>query len=134
MSRCPAHCATCRSDLKLERETAAQISACRSGPFPVTIEDVDDEDDHPREGAKDLEEGVTMFRSRFGIGTPLQFHPEHPYGFRYAEFPRYQKADFPDLLGMGDGNSSDYAEIEREDCIFTAPEDQSHFVRATTEW
>jgi hypothetical protein len=134
MSRCPARCATCRSDLKLERETTAQISACRSGPFPVTIEDVDDEDDYPSEGAKDPEEGVTMFGSRFGIGTPLQFHPEHPYGFRYSEIPRYRKADFPDLLGMGDENSSDYAEIEREDRIFTAhifPEDQSHFIRAT---
>jgi len=75
MSRCPARCATCRSDLKQERQTAAQISACRAGPFPVTIEDVDDEDDYPHEGVTDPEEGVTMFGSRFGMGTPLDFNP-----------------------------------------------------------
>ena len=75
MSRCPARCATCRSDLKQERQTAAQISACRAGPFPVTIKDVDDEDDYPHEGVTDPEEGVTMFGSRFGMGTPLDFNP-----------------------------------------------------------
>jgi hypothetical protein len=50
------------------------------------------------------------------------------------EVPKYWKADFPDLLGMGDEDSSDYAEIEREDHIFTAhilPEDQHHFIHAT---
>jgi RNase H-like domain found in reverse transcriptase/Reverse transcriptase (RNA-dependent DNA polymerase)/Integrase zinc binding domain/Chromo (CHRromatin Organisation MOdifier) domain len=128
MSRCPARCATCRSDLKLERQTIAQISACRVGAFPVTIEDVDDDDEddsgYAHEGVTGSEGEVTMFGSRFGIGTPVQTRPR----------PFRRRADFPDLLGMGDDPSTDFADIEQEDRIFTAhilPEDQHHFIRAT---
>jgi hypothetical protein len=49
MSRCPACHDTCRLDTKHERKeqhaATAQIHACRSGGFPVLIEEVEDEDD-----------------------------------------------------------------------------------------
>jgi hypothetical protein len=116
MSRCPSRCATCRSDLRKERRTSAQISACRAGPFPVTLEDADDEDDLPREVAADPEGGVKDF------GGPFHFH--HPSWNHDLRF----------LMGLNEESELDCAEIEEEDRIFTAhihPEDPHHFIRAT---
>ena len=49
MSRCPESCRTCRATLRAERQdkkqTAEHIQACRSGPFPVLVEDCEEEED-----------------------------------------------------------------------------------------
>ena len=62
MSRCPSRCATCREEAKVERiaarATATQIRACRSGGFPVLIEEIDDEDAPRHEGVNEPERGV----------------------------------------------------------------------------
>ena len=52
MSRCPSRCLTCREEARVEqitaRATASHIRACRSGGFPVLVEEIDDEGDLPR--------------------------------------------------------------------------------------
>ena len=134
MSRCPAKCATCRSDAKRERHAekvaAAQISQCRMGDFPVIIEDLDDdEEEYSVEDATGFEGEVTMFGSRFGFGRPLAHDPLRTWRNK----PR--KADSPNLLDLSDNVGVEYAELDTDDRIFTAhifPEDQNHFICATS--
>jgi len=50
MTRClPQCCVACqterRDERKAEKKFAQQVNTCRTGPFPVFIEDADDEDD-----------------------------------------------------------------------------------------
>ena len=83
-----------------------RIRACRSGGFPVLIEDVDDEDDPHHEGMADLEGGVNSMESSISSRW------------------------MPDLIDVYDND-----EIEEGDRIFAAhihPEDDRHFVHATT--
>jgi len=118
MSRCPACCDTCRLDAKHERKeqraAAAQIRACRSGGFPVLIEEIEDEDDCIHGG---------MEESEGGAPRPLLKKSDH--------FPK----DLPDLVDVHDDDDDDNVEIEEGDCIFVAtihPEDIHHFVRASS--
>ena len=80
MSRCPSHCLTCREEARAERTTArataTRIRVCRSGGFPVLVEEIDDggdlprllelyeeddkEDDPPHEGTSEPEGGVPL--------------------------------------------------------------------------
>jgi transposase InsO family protein len=59
MSRCPSECKSCRKTNKanhrIQRTTVKHIRACRSGGFPVLVEDVEDADHEDAEG---LEGGV----------------------------------------------------------------------------
>jgi hypothetical protein len=110
MERCPSICNTCRSENKSEktalRATAEAIRACRAGPFPVLIEEIEDEDAHPREGTSNPEGGVNS------------------------------DDEIPGLREEHDGkDDTDYdnTDIEDDDRIFVAhvhPEDPEHFVRA----
>jgi len=120
MSRCPARCDTCRLDAKHERKqqrvSTAQIRACRSGGFPVLVEEVEDEDDEIREGTEESEGGVPR-----------------PLPKKSDRFPK----DLPDLVDMhdDDDDDDDDVEIEEGDRIFVAtihPEDIHHFVRASS--
>lgn len=59
MSRCPRRCMTCRDEARVERKekqgAEARISACRAGPFPVFVEEVDKEDEADAyEGVEEL--------------------------------------------------------------------------------
>src|SRR5271169_3209260 len=81
MSRCPAKCATCRSEIKHEKRTekiaATQIRACRLGRMPVLIEDYDEDDEtDAHEGASSSEGGVPP------SAEPQNAHdlPENPFG------------------------------------------------------
>jgi hypothetical protein len=66
MSRCSPRCCTgCRDIARLERQTlrkeTASVNACRTGPFPATVEDAEEEDTPSEEPTSnlpfDLEEG-----------------------------------------------------------------------------
>jgi hypothetical protein len=61
MSRCPTTCKTCvvvtKTKHRIQRANAAQICACRSGGFPVLVEDCDNEDRPFHEDVEDLEGG-----------------------------------------------------------------------------
>jgi transposase InsO family protein len=112
MSRCPSSCDTCRLATKTKHRIArvahAQIRACRSGGFPVLLEDADDIDNPHHEGVADLERGV-------------QSHGSHG--------SRAKTSLGPDLI-----EHYDEVEIEDGDRIFVAtihPEESGHFVRAT---
>ena len=115
LSRCPQQCQTCRTDAKAERRTIriakTRINACRSGPFPVLVEEYEgDEDDDHHEGVATSEGGVP------GARSPLQFDP-NPFGLH------------PD-----DDHDSD-VEIEEGDRIFAAtifPENSFEYVRASS--
>jgi len=112
MSRCPARCDMCRLDAKREqkeqRTVTAQICACRSGGFPVLIEEVEDKDNCTCGGTEESEGGVPR---------PLP-----------KKSDRFLK-DLPDLMDIHD------VEIEEGDHIFVAtihPEDIHHFVCASS--
>jgi hypothetical protein len=118
MSRCPACCDMCRLDAKHERKeqraAAAQIRACRSGGFPVLIEEIEDEDNCIHGGMEESEGGVPR-----------------PLPKKSDCFPK----DLPDLVDVYDDDDDDNVEIEEGDCIFVAtihPEDIHHFVRASS--
>jgi hypothetical protein len=118
MSRCPACCDTCRLDAKRERKeqrpATAQICACRSGGFPVLIEEIEDEDDCIHGGMEESEGGVPR-----------------PLPKKSDRFPK----DLPNLVDVHDDNDNDdNIEIEEGDRIFVAtihPEDIHHFVCAS---
>jgi hypothetical protein len=61
MSRCPASCDTHRVQVKkthqIHRAEIQRIHACRSGGFPVMVEEVDDEEAPDHKGVEDLEGG-----------------------------------------------------------------------------
>src|SRR3981189_2765052 len=69
MSRCPPQCSTCHAEAKVKRQAervaTAQIHACRTGSFPVLIEEIVDEDDYPSMGLGEPEGGVTDFDNGF---------------------------------------------------------------------
>ena len=69
MSRCPPQCSTCRAEAKVkrqaERAATAQIHACRTGSFPVLIEEIVDKDDYPSMGLGEPEGGVEDFDDGF---------------------------------------------------------------------
>jgi hypothetical protein len=69
MSRCLPQCSTCRAEAKVkhqaERVATAQIHACRTGSFPVLIEEIVDEDDHPSMGLGEPDGGVADFDDGF---------------------------------------------------------------------
>jgi predicted aspartyl protease len=58
MSQCPVQCSTCRvedkRDAKIQKSTTSQINACRSGAFPMIIEE--DEDESPHVDADETDE------------------------------------------------------------------------------
>jgi hypothetical protein len=58
MSRCPVQCSTCRveekRDAKMQKSTISQINACRSGAFPMMVEE--DEDESPHVNADETDE------------------------------------------------------------------------------
>jgi len=93
----------------------AQIRTCRSGGFPVLIEEVEDKDDCIRGGTEESEGGVPR---------PLP-----------KKSDRFLK-DLPDLVDIHDDNDNDDdVEIEEGDHIFVAtihPEDIHHFMRASS--
>ena len=64
MSRCPPQCSTCHAEAKVkrqaERAATAQIHACRTGSFPVLIEEIVDEDDYPSTGLGEPEGGSRL--------------------------------------------------------------------------
>jgi hypothetical protein len=69
MSRCPSQCLTCRAEAKVkrqaERAATAQIHACRTGSFPVLIEEIVDKDDYPSMGLGEPEGEVADFDDGF---------------------------------------------------------------------
>jgi hypothetical protein len=69
MSRCPPHCSTCRAEAKVKRQAehaaTAQIHTCRTGSFPVLIEEIVDEDDYPSMGLGEPDGGVADFDDGF---------------------------------------------------------------------
>jgi hypothetical protein len=62
MSRCPAQCSTCCTEAKVKCQTehiaTAQIHACRTGSFPVLIEEITDKDSYPPKGMSEPDRGV----------------------------------------------------------------------------
>jgi hypothetical protein len=58
MSRCPVQCSTCRvednRDVKIRKSTTCQINACRSGAFPMMVEE--DKDESPHVNADETDE------------------------------------------------------------------------------
>src|SRR3981189_1646110 len=69
MSRCPLQCSTCRTEAKVkrqaERAATAQIHACRTGNFPILIEEIVNEDDYLSMGLGEPEGGVADFDDGF---------------------------------------------------------------------
>jgi hypothetical protein len=63
MFGCPPQCPTCHAEAKVKRQAervaTAQIHACRTGSFPVLIEEIIDEDSYPPEGVSEPVRGVT---------------------------------------------------------------------------
>jgi hypothetical protein len=62
MTRClPRCCIGCHTERKEERNTrkrdAQRINACRTGPLPAFVEDIDDEEDEPEVNLPDAEPG-----------------------------------------------------------------------------
>jgi hypothetical protein len=60
MSCCPVQCSTCRvedkRDAKMQKSTTSQINACRSGAFPMMVEE--DEDESPHVNTEETDEEV----------------------------------------------------------------------------
>jgi hypothetical protein len=102
MSHCPVQCSTCRvedkHDAKMRKSTTSQINACRSGVFPMMVEEDEDESPHvntdeTNEEAQDtclaldndldsdvdnitIEEGDRVFM--------MMMHPVDPHHFVHA--------------------------------------------------
>jgi hypothetical protein len=61
MSQCPQQCSTCRVEDKREakmwKSTTLQINACQAGPFPMMVEEVD-EDESPHMNTDETDEGT----------------------------------------------------------------------------
>jgi hypothetical protein len=72
MSRCLPQCSTCRAEAKVKRQAehvaTAQIHACRTGSFPVLIEEIIDEDRYPPEGVSEPDRGVADDDAYFDDG------------------------------------------------------------------
>jgi hypothetical protein len=62
MFRCPPQCSTCHAKAKVKRQAEriamVQIHACRTGSFPVLIEEIIDEDSYPPEDMSEPDRGV----------------------------------------------------------------------------
>jgi hypothetical protein len=120
MTRCPPECNTCRLETKrqnrTQRATNAQIRACRSGGFPVLIEEVEDEDDPHPEVVADRKGGVNTSE------TSSEASSDDPT-------PSISSEWMPNVI-----DTYDDVEIEDEDRIFVAhihAESRPQFVRAT---
>src|SRR3981189_278603 len=72
MSRCPPQCSTCRTEAKVkcqaEHVATVQIHACRTGSFPVLIEEIIDKDSYPSEGVSEPDRGVADDDTHFDDG------------------------------------------------------------------
>jgi len=93
--------------------TASQIHTCHRGPFPVLIEEIEDEDTDPCEGVRNLEEEVQNTTE----SVPVNFMPSDP-----EDMPKFCQF-------TGDDNK----EIEDGNCIFCVTihdQDKHHNVRA----
>jgi hypothetical protein len=123
MSRCsPRCCNGCRTEAREERQIlkreAASINACRSGSFPATVEDVDEEEEASDEPAVsdipfDIEDGDWVWAT--GLIPEAQYIQASPtISQRLAEgFARNTEAH-PTLPTVGSGSGDpipDYVKI-----------------------
>ena len=122
MTRCPSQCDSCRSKKKEEkkalRKEEERIHACRSGGFPVLIEEIQDEDD-PWEEPEIQKQECTLDEA-------------------FIRETRSDPIDMPSLMEVEDDEEEEdegYARIEEADRIFVAtlyPEHPLEFIRASS--
>src|ERR1700733_1281847 len=122
MTRCPSQCDSCRSKKKEEkkalRKEEERIHTCRSGGFPVLIEEIQDEDD-PWEEPEIQKQECTLDEA-------------------FIRETRSDLIDMPLLMEVEDDEEEEdegYVRIEEADRIFVAtlyPEPPLEFIRASS--